>query len=422
MWKNFFIGLIFGLSLQEVLSDYEFGVVMDGGSTHTGLYISNTIVFPTVDRVCEDKFARQLDALGELSNLPKGNCRNEGVTGTTTYQVQIKNFVQFFLENIMNWVRITLSNKTLNPFQFSSEQAVILSGEEEASFGWMSVNLLENRLTRTTSNVETFGALDMGGQSTQISFAALPSSDILEDCTVLRIFGSVFRVYAHSFLTYGMNGMRSQVQQLAYDKQKPTSETSGVFWNPCLQLGYNNTVTVVNSTKTQVNVIEKGSGSSRLCSSYIRELFQFVCFLLLFVYLFCVVYSNDTRCVTGSCSILGEYQPLMNLDNITFYAFSNYAFTIDDLQLSNTSSLAALNSTAQEICSLFWGNFTVRSLHCFLFFFKKKERVRRGGPLKNCSDHIRHFLFCVHVCSKQAGEKCSRRQANGSMLRIIAFN
>jgi len=217
---------------------------------------------------------------------------------------------------------------------------VIISGEEEGVFGWLSVNLLLNSLTPMTDTSQMYGALDMGGESTQISYAALPSSDILEDCTVMRMFGINHRVYSHSFLTYGMNNMRSRVQQLGYDKQKPQSQTKKMFNNPCLLVGYNDTVMVMNDSDVMVNVVEKGEGSTELCGEYIRELFY-----------------NETFCVTDSCSILGIYQPFEYMNNITFYAFSNFAYTINDLQLAANSSLADLNAVAEEICSMTWKHF-----------------------------------------------------------------
>lgn len=53
---------------------------------------------------------------------------------------------------------------------------------------------------------ETYGALDMGGASTQISFSpistvTLPSA--YESKFIL--FGRKYRVYSHSFLCYGIN-------------------------------------------------------------------------------------------------------------------------------------------------------------------------------------------------------------------------
>lgn len=65
-----------------------------------------------------------------------------------------------------------------NPFKFASiMQARVISGEEEAIFSWTSINYLMGTLVKysygsgTVVNPNiTFGALDMGGASTQISF------------------------------------------------------------------------------------------------------------------------------------------------------------------------------------------------------------------------------------------------------------
>jgi len=52
------------------------------------------------------------------------------------------------------------------------------TGEEEAAFGWMTVNYALGKLQGDPE--ATVGALDMGGASTQITF--VPSGDVLADC------------------------------------------------------------------------------------------------------------------------------------------------------------------------------------------------------------------------------------------------
>ena len=40
----------------------------------------------------------------------------------------------------MNCVRELFHNKTYNPFDFNDERARVISGEEEAIYGWVGVN------------------------------------------------------------------------------------------------------------------------------------------------------------------------------------------------------------------------------------------------------------------------------------------
>jgi len=432
MLHKILFGLVFALCLQSLHADqtYEYGIVMDGGSTHTGLYIYRWPHRVSRNSTAPNSVPQQVTFTSQKP--PISTCCNN-YQAMAKYFMPLLSFAKTQLQSqsqywgsypiyikatagmrvlpeqqrvtIMGWIRAVLSNQTLNPFSFINDQAIIISGEEEGVFGWLSVNLLLNTLTTTPSTMPMYGALDMGGQSTQISFAALPSSDILEECTVMRMFGVNYRVYSHSFLTYGMNSMQSRVQQLLFNTQVPSSQINLTIYNPCLLVGYSDTVSVMNSSNQMVKVKEVGTGNVTSCGEFMEALF----------------YEN-TACVTGSCSILGIYQPHYNLDNITFYAFSNYAFTLSDLDLSNTSTLAAIYEVANEICPLQWANFSnstwgkliwskgLQSFapsYCFqlLYIFNILHNAY-GFPLENTN-----IIFTNGLVGSQLG------WAQGSMLR-----
>jgi len=93
-------------------------------------------------------------------------------------------------------------------FLFRSEsQARVISGEEEGVFGWITVNYMLGRLNYTLPGTlqGSYGALDLGGASTQITFK--PSDpDILENSYSVRLGGVITEsVYTHSFLYFGAN-------------------------------------------------------------------------------------------------------------------------------------------------------------------------------------------------------------------------
>ena len=53
---------------------------------------------------------------------------------------------------------------------------------------------------------ESFGALDMEGASTQISFSPMPTVTLPSAYeSEFVLFGQKYRVYSHSFLCYGIN-------------------------------------------------------------------------------------------------------------------------------------------------------------------------------------------------------------------------
>jgi Golgi nucleoside diphosphatase len=65
-----------------------------------------------------------------------------------------------------------MHNKTFNPFFFEDEHARVISGEEEAIYGWTAVNFVMGTLiknsegTGTVSANHTYGVLEMGGKQT----------------------------------------------------------------------------------------------------------------------------------------------------------------------------------------------------------------------------------------------------------------
>ena len=82
-------------------------------------------------------------------------------------------------------------------FEFSNGDARILSGEEEASFGWLSINYIMSTFERSAP---TLGIMDMGGASTQIAFE--PTVQIMADQFSVKVLDHVHRVYATSYLKY----------------------------------------------------------------------------------------------------------------------------------------------------------------------------------------------------------------------------
>ncbi len=53
-----------------------------------------------------------------------------------------------------------------------------MSGEEEASFGWLTLN--SNRHSFSDEGSASFGSLDLGGASMQISFIPVHTHYVLE--------------------------------------------------------------------------------------------------------------------------------------------------------------------------------------------------------------------------------------------------
>lgn len=79
--------------------------------------------------------------------------------------------------------------------------------------------------------LETRGALDLGGASTQISFVSesFDGSESPDDLVVFRLYGNDYKLYTHSFLCYGKD--QALLLALAHQTQvgswrRPVSSSS----------------------------------------------------------------------------------------------------------------------------------------------------------------------------------------------------
>ena len=83
-------------------------------------------------------------------------------------------------ELLLEAVSNGLSNRTRCPFSFVD--ARVISGEEEALFGWLSANVLLGRLGHASSaHSDSVGWLDLGGASAQLAHTLQPGSSTSEE-------------------------------------------------------------------------------------------------------------------------------------------------------------------------------------------------------------------------------------------------
>jgi hypothetical protein len=96
---------------------------------------------------------------------------------------------------LMEVVRTLFQNKTFNPFNFDdTERARVISGKEEAIYGWAAVNFAMGTLVKDSEGdgtalnpKRTFGMLEMGGVSTKIAFLE-NSGDVMANLIKLQIW------------------------------------------------------------------------------------------------------------------------------------------------------------------------------------------------------------------------------------------
>ncbi|CAK9173513.1 unnamed protein product [Ilex paraguariensis] len=128
-----------------------------------------------------------------------------------------------------------------SPFQCQREWVKIISGVDEAYFGWIALNYHKGVLG-VAPKKETFGALDLGGSSLQVTFE---SKDHVHNETTLKLsIGPVnHRLSAYSMSGYGLNDAfdKSVVHLLKKLPQVTTADLVNgniEIKHPCLHSGY----------------------------------------------------------------------------------------------------------------------------------------------------------------------------------------
>ncbi|XP_005317462.2 ectonucleoside triphosphate diphosphohydrolase 3 isoform X2 [Ictidomys tridecemlineatus] len=236
------------------------------------------------------------------------------------------------------------------PFDFRGAQ--IISGQEEGVYGWISANyIMGNFLEKNLwhmwvhpHGVETTGALDLGGASTQISFVAEEKMGLnISDIVQVSLYGYTYTLYTHSFQCYGRN--EAEKRFLAMLLQNSPTETN--LTNPCYPRNYSTTFTVdhiFDSLCTEKQrptsydpsslITFEGTGNPSLCREKVASIFDFKA-------------CHDQE----GCSFDGTYQPKVQGP---FVAFAGFYYTASALNLSGSFSLDSFNSSTWNFCSQDW--------------------------------------------------------------------
>ena len=177
----------------------------------------------------------------------------------------------------------------------------------------------------------------MGGQSTQIAFAAEPGSNILAEFTAVRLWETTHRLYTYSHLQYGMNAIEQRIAQSAYNEWVQDGSAGNVY-NPCFNFGFNAAYNVTDDLGEISEVTQYGNSMNDTegCKRLMKGLL-----------------ANDTECYVEDCAFNGVY--LADIpENMKFVAFSGFAFIISDLGLNSSIDLGPFYEVARNICSLTW--------------------------------------------------------------------
>ncbi|XP_069913595.1 ectonucleoside triphosphate diphosphohydrolase 1 isoform X12 [Oryctolagus cuniculus] len=316
-----------GMSQHRPLPEnVKYGIVLDAGSSHTSLYIykwpaekeNDTGVVHQLEE-CKvkglgiSKYAQKVDeiktylaACMERSRevVPISQHQETPVyLGATAGMRLLRDESETVADKILDMV-----SKTLDEYPFDFQGARIITGQEEGAYGWITINYLMGNFPQKSSwyglvsheeEKQTYGALDLGGASTQITFVP-PSNETIEspdNSLQFRLYGRDYNVYTHSFLCYGKD--QALLQKLAKDIE---DTSNGILKDPCFHPGYERVVNISDLYRTPCTKrFEKtlpfhqfqiqGVGDYQRCHESIQELF------------------NTSNCPYSQCAFNGVFLP-----------------------------------------------------------------------------------------------------------------
>jgi len=207
-----------------------------------------------------------------------------------------------------------------------------IAGNYEGLFGWLAVNYIMGRFSASIpNNMPPFGALDLGGATTQITF--IPETGTITQ-SAIRLdtqFGpsnSLTRAYTHSYTRLGQDEGLLRLAQLLHDQ----GDTSAPVQNPCHNPGYNTTYN---------GVLHVGTGDYDACAALTKTMLH-----------------TEYECLDEPCAAFGVYQPPISSEHM-FYAVSAYWYTVENLGLTGWNepwigTLTAIAEAGKTFCARAW--------------------------------------------------------------------
>ncbi|NXD83024.1 ENTP8 diphosphohydrolase, partial [Halcyon senegalensis] len=344
----------------------QYGLVFDAGSTHTALYIYQwpadkengtgivsqvevcTVSGPGISSYADNPAgagASLKPCLDKAMKIIPAEQQRETPTylGATAGMRLLREQNSSKAEQVFSEVA-----KAIGEYPVDFRGARILTGNEEGSFGWITVNYLLETLVKFSfaekwehpQDTEVLGALDLGGASTQITFQPGVTLEDKNTSIFFRLYGTNYSLYTHSYLCYGQT---QALKRLLADLHQVSPSTQEVL-HPCYPAGYQENVTTTNlydspcvrapSTPSPAQVLlVTGTGDPGACRMAIQELFNFSCG------------------ANGTCGFNGVYQPPVRGQ---FFAFAGFYYTFHFLNLTSQQSLSDITSTVLNFCKMTW--------------------------------------------------------------------
>ncbi|KAJ5071020.1 adenosine/guanosine diphosphatase [Anaeramoeba ignava] len=335
----------------------KYGIVIDAGSTGSRIHIykwseSTEEMTPFVEEIAPEfktkpgisyshKNLEMIDSLvGDLldfamDHIPKNKYKSTVVYLQATAGIRLLPKKQ--QESIINKCREVVHEY---PFLYTPENIRVITGEEESLFGWITVNFLTGNFeienSSLHSNKSTIGCLDLGGGSVQIAYvpSAINQSSVEDKSLFHKLFinGSIYRVYAVSFLGYGATEANIQMIQYLEDHQKSLDYRGhSIAISSCYPYGFWGDFCTTNKENCKFVL---GNFDYQECK---QEILQ-------------AKFPNK-KCNFSNCSINGTFQPDLQDSYVglsVFFHLNSFLFGNDN----PNSTIQELTQKGDQYCNL----------------------------------------------------------------------
>ncbi|KAK4489291.1 hypothetical protein RD792_005095 [Penstemon davidsonii] len=250
-----------------------------------------------------------------------------------------------------------------SPFLCEKEWVKIITGMEEAYYGWIALNYHTGVLGSIPKN-ETYGALDLGGSSLQVTFESKKSKN--EETSLKLSIGPVnHHLSAYSLAGYGLNdAFDKSVAHLFKNVRKINKAEEKVeIKHPCLHSGYkeryicSNCATISQEDGSSpiggIKSSEKGKSGVPVYLTGVPNWDE--CSSLAKVAVNLSEWSDSDHSRGIDC----ELQPCALAENLPrpvghFYAMSGFFVVYRFFNLTSNSSLDDVLEKGREFCEKNW--------------------------------------------------------------------
>ena len=292
--------------------------------------------------------ARALDPSGiDAALRPLLNFARESVPMENWKETQIhlmataglRHIEQHLSESIIDACRETLRE---SPFSFEKDEwASVLPGTKEASYGWTAVNYAFNALSPEKTPKETYGVLELGGASMQVTYAVphATAKNVVQKKhkETVRVGNSVKHLYASSLLGLGHEAARAEYHAMLRREYETTGEKPN---NPCTNRGWTPQTTVQHGEALAVGAgPSKPTGNFTACYAITKKLLGLA--------------ENTKDCPRTPCGMRKEHLPPFDGK---FLATENFHYTAEFFKLGTTTTIRDFQRAGEKLCAESWGD------------------------------------------------------------------